>query len=341
MERPAVRRWFGALASLLGVLVSVAATTTTTLAASPAETPAQAGIIGSDAGVWTKHDLHPSSPSSSFSPLGGILTGSPAVVSLPNPAAGQFGDPIFIATGTDHALWVRSLTGSWQHLSAGAIYCIDNPAAVIVNSPAAGRMLFTVACQGADHTLWYAQEFTGSPGSLPSQSLTWNSLGGVLTSGPAVAAVDPKGAPSAQFELTFFVTGTDGHVWTRTPASSGWSQMGWLCVGHPAAGGSLSSANQGFTEISVFACQGVDHQLWTSRNIGSGWEAARAWGGILVNGPGIAVTPTWTTVYARGIDDHLYQLSFSSQGVNGWHSNGGILQFGVGAAALLATADNP
>jgi hypothetical protein len=333
-----LKRSLGGLAAAASAIgLAVAAAPTNALAVSPAETPTQVGVEGIDGGLYAKQDLYPFAPTNGFAPLGGVLTAAPAVASIPDRNGVLPGQPLYIATGTDHALYVRSNNLGWQRLTTDSIYCIDNPAAVVVSAHAAGQQLLVVGCQGSDHALYYAFETVGR-GSLPSQNLHFQSLGGTLVSGPAVAPVDPIHAGGVFEELTFFANGTDGHVYTRT-ALSGWVRTSWQCLGHPAAGGTLSSFSP--AEKSFFACQGTDRQLWTSRNIGAGWEPTVPWGGTLVDGPGIAVTPTWVTVYAEGTDAQLYQLSFSSQNLTGWRPQGGILQHGAGAAALLFGGDNP
>ena len=341
MLRVILRRFLVALTAVSSALgLSLAPAPPTALAASPALTPTQVGVAGAGGALYTKQDLNPFSPSAGFNSLGGVLTGAPAVASVPDPNGVASGQPLFIATGVDHALWVRTLSQPWRHLAAATTYCIDNPAAVVVSAHAAGMLLLTVACQGSDHALWYTQ--TGvAPGQIPSSNLLFYSLGGVLTAGPAVAPVDPEHNLDVGSELTFFATGSDGHVYTRT-VSSPWNVNYWQCIGHPAAGGAFSSYNPAaYTEISVFACQGIDHALWTARNIGAGWETARSWGGVLADGPGIAVTPTWVTAYVQGSTGHVYQLSFSPQNTTGWLDQGGSAQFGAGAAALLYRNDNP
>jgi hypothetical protein len=332
------------VAAATGIGLSATTAPLTALAVSPSETPTQAGVTGGSGGsgaMFTKQDLHPFGPFGGLAYMGGILVAAPAVASVPDPNSVAAGQPLFIGTGLDHALWARTLNQPWQHLSGFPTYCIDNPAAVVVSAHAAGQLLLTVACQGQDHALWYGQA-TVAPGVLPSQNVTLSSLGGIFTNGPAVAPVDPIHAGSVNAELTFFGRGQDGHVWTRRLVDPDWSQTVWQCIGHPAAGGSLATFNPPtYAEISVFACQGADHTLWTARNIGAGWEPARSWGGVLVDGPGIAVTPTWVTAYVEGQNMHVWQLSFSPQNLTPWTDQGGTVQFGAGAAALLYRPDNP
>ncbi len=170
--------------------------------------------------------------------------------------------------------------------------------------------------------------------------LLWQSLGGVLVNGPAVAAVDPVHR-TVNSELTFFVNGTDGHVWTRT-LDSGWTQMPWKCIGHPAAAATLSTLIPTTGQVTVFACHGIDHALWFSRNLGGGWVDTQSLGGIVVDGPGVAVGPSTATFFVEGNDQGGWHRTITHGGnVFAWTSDGGILQFGVGATALLFRSDNP
>jgi hypothetical protein len=292
------------------------------------------GVVGTDGSLFASQDF------AAFSGLGGGLLGAPAVVNVPNPNGTSAGQPIFVGTGLDHKLWVRSLTQAWQPLSSNANYCIDAPAGVVVSAHAAGAYLLTVACQGSDHALWYGQELV-SVGTLPPQSLTFQTLGGVLVSGPAVAAVAPIGN-TVDGELTFFVDGSDGHIWTRT-VSSGWSSMGWGCLGHPAVATSLSAAlSVPSGQISVFACQGTDHQLWSVTNTGAGWGAAQPMGGVFIDGPGVSVGPENATFYGEGLDHQSWHRTVTyGAATTAWTPNGGTLQFGAGAAALLFQNANP
>jgi hypothetical protein len=292
----------------------------------------QVGAEGVDQGLWVRQDSGP------FGSYGGLLMAAPAIASVPN-AAGGPGVPLYIGTGTDHALWVRSQTRGWQHLSSAAIYCIDNPAAEVETIGFQGASTLTVACQGSDHTLWYASEPV-SAGSLPPPLTGWQSLGGVLRDGPAVATVDPLHPPAtSQPSITFFVNGSDNHVWTRT-VHTGWSQRPWLCKGHPAAGSSLTPG--GADAVTVFACHGLDDSVWLSRSYshGGGWEPSLSLGGIAVDGVGVASGPLTATIYIQGSDSHPWQRTYG-QTVSGWSSPGGTIRHGTGAAALLSALDNP
>ncbi len=233
------------------------------VAAAVSSTPNEVGVSGTDSALWRLQDAPPASP---FTSLGGFMLAAPAVVSVPDLSGVGPGTPIYIAAGGDQSLWVRSQMQPWQPLAPSA-HCIDNPAGVVVQSKPAGSLVFAVGCQGGDHSLWFAEEPISS-GTLPSPSLVFHSLGGHMTAGPAVAAIDPLGAATVDDELTFFADGLDGHVWTRTPNSTGWTPMSWSCVGHPAASTVVVLTPPPAFEASLFACQGLNGHLWVAVNLG-------------------------------------------------------------------------
>jgi hypothetical protein len=53
--------------------------------------------------------------------LGGQIVGPPAVVEIPPEAVTQVGQPLFIAVGTDHEVWERTLTTGWASLGGQVI----------------------------------------------------------------------------------------------------------------------------------------------------------------------------------------------------------------------------
>jgi lysozyme len=259
----------------------------------------QVAAVGIDCALWV-HQV--SSPG--FSSLGGVLRGAPAVV-----ASGAGTDPYYIVTGQDHDLWIRSGSAGWQRLTAGgAVVCGDNPTAVID-----GGGTLWVACQGQDQALWVGHgPATSTP--LPQVGFgSWQSLGGTLTGGPAVALIG--GTP------TFFISGKDRMVSTRT-TSTGYVLTPWICNGHPAAATYLST--------TYFACQGWDRALWYDVNSGQGWSGAKSLGGVLVDGTGVAVGPTGPSFFVEGQDVAVWERTLSQ----GWSSDGGIVDYGVGAAYL-------
>ncbi len=305
---------------------------TPAMAASSA--PELEGVAGATADLFLKGNPGP------WLDFGGQLIAAPALASDPSNAPPDApGSPFVVVNGTDHNLWTVNQLQGWQPLSSTPAYCIDNPAAVITSAHAAGAFVLTVACQGGDHALWFAQTQAGN--LLAPLPLTWQSLGGAMVNGPAVAPVDPIHR-TANGALTFFVNGIDGHVWTRT-LDTGWSQTPWQCVGHPAAAATLSTLIPTTGQVTVFACQGrTDHTLWFSHNFGGGWIDTQSLGGLLIDGPGVAVGPSTATFFVEGVDQGGWHRTITHGGnVFGWTSDGGILQFGAGAVALLSRSDNP
>lgn len=186
------------------------------------------GVRGTDGGLWVNLG-------GGWQGLGGRLLGAPAV-------ARANGTSYYVAVGTDHALWVRGDAAGWQRLSTGPTYCSDGPAASIDGAT------FTVACRGGDDALWYAQ--TTLAAGLPQVgSLT--SLGGILTSAPAVASVEGQ--------ITFLVDGAANRVYVRTTATP-YSATQWSCVDRPALG-------EAGTE-RYFACHGSDNATWFATESG-------------------------------------------------------------------------
>jgi hypothetical protein len=333
------KRFVLALTAVFNLVLWFASTPAQSVLAQ-ASTPEQVGVAGSDGSLWAHGSGQPG-----FTFLGGTLLAAPAVVSVPT-AGSSPGSPIYIATGTDNALYVRSLTSGWRRLSTGVTYCIDNPAGVVANL-FAGPLL-TVACQGRDHALWLAQAPIRA-GSLPVMG-DFRSAGGVLVTGPAVAWMTGFGQPM------LFANGTDGHVWTRALGNPpmDWAPMTTVsgqrlsCLGHPAAAAVWvpNSGPRGGTMPAVFACHGTDGRVWLSEwnRFGQGWSDAFTIGGQAVNGVGVAVNPDSATVYAQGTDSGIWHntvLNDPPHASSGWSTLGGSATGGTGAAALLLAANTP
>ena len=260
------------------------------------------GVVGTDNGLYV---LHSGSPS--FTGLGGVLLGAPAVVAIPQTSGSAV--PLYIATGSDHALWVRNDSQGWQILSGNPTNCIDNPAGAVI----AGTLY--VACEGPDHALWHAETAAPSGTNLPALNVSsWRLLGGQLSAGPAVANV--AGTP------TYVVVGSDTHVYFRDLTNPSFRGSNWACIGHPALAA--------FGATAYFACHGTDGVLWYSTNTGSGWSAIQPLGGQLIDGVGLAATATGPVFFAEGTDGAVYHRSISF----GWAADGGQVRLGVGASAV-------
>ena len=149
--------------------------------------------------------------------------------------------------------------------------------------------------------------------------LGWESLGGVLTSGPGVSSWKAG-------RLDVFVRGTDSALWHKwfDNGWSGWESLGGVLTSTPSA------VSWGNGRIDVFV-RGTDNALWHKwfQNGWSGWESL---GGLLTSEPAVC---SWASgrldVFVRGTDSALWHKWFQN-GWSGWESLGGVLP-GPGAVS--------
>jgi len=140
----------------------------------------------------------------------------------------------------------------------------------------------------------------------------WESLGGTLTSGPAVSSW-------ASGRLDVFARGSDNALWHRwfDGGWSGWESLGGTITSDPAA---VSWANG---RIDVFA-RGTDNSLQHKWFDGA-WSGWQSLGGTLTSGPAVS---SWGSgrldVFARGADNALWHKWFDSSW-SGWQSLGGSI----------------
>jgi hypothetical protein len=266
-------------------------------------------VIGSDNGLWVNQD------GQGYISLGGQLIAAATVVSVPVTNAPPM--PLYIGVGTDHNVYYRSNTVSWQTLSGSPVNCADNVGATVSSD---GTL--TVACRGSDNALWYAQGGVSSLG-VPQAWLNggWQSLGGVLSVGPAVGVVNGN--------VTFIVTGSDGTLWSRT-LTTGYVALNASCKGRPAL------ATYGPT--SWLACRGLDDALWYSQYVTAGWDSFRSEGGVLVDAPAVALTSAQVTFYVEGSDTAVYHtalpVGWPPPAPSGYTFDGGVVKFGTSAVGL-------
>ncbi len=142
--------------------------------------------------------------------------------------------------------------------------------------------------------------------------LGWETLGGVLTSGPGVSSWSSG-------RLDVFVRGTDSALWHKWFQNgwSGWESLGGVLTSEPA----VCSWASGRLDVFV---RGTDSALWHKwfQNGWSGWESL---GGVLTSGPGAASWgPGRIDVFVAGTDSALWHKWFQN-GWSGWESLGGVL----------------
>jgi hypothetical protein len=150
--------------------------------------------------------------------------------------------------------------------------------------------------------------------------MDWESLGGVLTSGPAASSW-------SEGRLDVLVRGTDSACWHKwfDNGWSDWESLGGILTSSPAA----VSWDQG--RLDVFA-RGTDSALW-HKWYDNGWSDWESLGGILTSEPGVC---SWTAgrldVFARGTDGACWHKWFDN-GWSDWESLGGVLTSGPGCVS--------
>ena len=140
----------------------------------------------------------------------------------------------------------------------------------------------------------------------------WESLGGVITAGPAVSSW-------AGERLDTFVKGADNALWHKWFAGgwSGWESLGGIIDGSPAAV-SWSSGR-----IDAFG-RGMDNALWHKWFAG-GWSGWESLGGTITAGPAVSSwAPGRLDVFAKGADNALWHKWWDGSWHN-WESLGGVI----------------
>src|SRR5262245_10018905 len=192
---------------------------------------------------------------------------------------------------------------------------LDRPAST---SWAPGRI--DVAIQGSDSALWHTSADGVGADATTAPWSPWESLGGIATAGPALAAWEPG-------RLDAFVPGSDGALWHKWFAGgwSGWESLGGLTTMAPAV------ASWSPWRLDVFVV-GVDGALWHRAFDGSGWWPWESLGGQLTGAPSVASwAPGRLDITAPGSDGAVYHLAFvSGAGWYPWESLGGAVSAGTG-----------
>ena len=151
----------------------------------------------------------------------------------------------------------------------------------------------------------------------------WEPLGGVLTSGPAVAA-------SGANRLDVFVRGTDSqlwHAWWDGTQWNGWQPLGGVLTSGPAA------ASWGNGRLDVVA-EGTDKQLWHRSFDGTQWSGWEPLGGQMSGDPGVSAWgPGRLDVFIRNTDGTLGHRHLDGGQWSGWEWFAAALSTGPAAVS--------
>lgn len=189
-------------------------------------------------------------------------------------------------------------------------------------------------------------------------ALSWTSIGGVTSSGPAASSwgntrVDAfaRGTDNALWQRTWngtawgawtslggaitaepgavswgsnridaFVRGSDGALWHRAWDGTKW--WPWEGLGGQLAAGA-DVASWGANRLDVFVT-GTDHALWHRAWDGTKWWPWERLGGY-INGRPAAVS--WSQgridIFARGGDNQMWHMAWAANAWSGWQALGG------------------
>jgi hypothetical protein len=157
----------------------------------------------------------------------------------------------------------------------------------------------------------------------PLGSITWEALGGSITSSPAAAS-------QANGRLDVFARGPGNALWYRSWNAGQWGA--WQSLG-----GTLTSAPGAVSwsagRLDVFI-RGTDNALWHRWWDGNSWGAWESLGGGLTSGPAAS---SWSAgrldVFVRGTDNALWHKWWGGNSWSGWESQGGSLASDPGAVS--------
>ncbi len=182
-----------------------------------------------------------------FSALGGRTAVQPAITS---PTPGQL--QVYMVDATSRALCVRHYDGGWSDWTSLGGEATSGCAAIAHAGDASAFV------RGNDHQMWVCDMV----GSAPAR---WRPLGGVFTSGPAVASPGPG-------RVELYGRGLDGGIWQNIRNGDDWT--GWASIGMPP-GGTREEAPAAVAAIglmNVFA-RASDGAVWQTRWENGDWQA--------------------------------------------------------------------
>jgi hypothetical protein len=245
---------------------------------------------------------------SGWHPLGGQFpkgTSAAAVVRKPNTVE-------LFARGLDNRQW----QDYWPHHETGdwsGWFQVDQLGVLSADATACARRpenldLFHRGTDGQAWTKWW----TDADGWVEG----WRPLGGQFPEGSKITAVSRK-----RDHIDLFARGMDGCVWQNWwPHHETGDWAGWFQVDPAPVGGSPTAYSFGGEHVQFFV-QGTDGQMWSKWwTADQGWSAWEALGGQFPAGATFAPIsrmPGHVDVFARGLDDHIWQQYYSN-GWSGW-----------------------
>ncbi|MEY2448547.1 MAG: hypothetical protein QOH79_2023, partial [Acidimicrobiaceae bacterium] len=195
---------------------------------------------------------------------------------------------------------------SWRKVGG---QLVGGPAATVLYAGDGG--VITVVVRGSDNAAWITYVYPTGPTTYVWDSRGFMSLGGILTSDPAVGSVG---------SLYVFGRGTDGALWLYN--GSTWQSLEGQLIGGPGAA-ETDSPGSGFVAV-----QGTDHALWTRTWTFTGGSPPVSWspwsslGGQLTADPDVGLDcHDGEVVAVTGTDHALWLRSPSTP----WISHGGTL----------------
>jgi peptidoglycan/xylan/chitin deacetylase (PgdA/CDA1 family) len=228
------------------------------------------------------------------------------------------GTTLAFVRGTDRAVYVTTGTaagfGGFRRIAADTV---SAPAAVSWD----GRRvdLFVL---GTDRAIWHTSTMVDANGQ-PTTFVAWHSLGGVLTTAPAVAS-------SAAGRLLVTARGTDGLLWSRTWNGTAWSSWGNI-QGAALSAPAVDTADAETYRVLVVGTDGV---VW-QRRISAGGAPLGAWSSLGVRShfaPAASATAGW----ARAV--RAIAVSNGS-GVRQIWGNGSVLDIGGRVTSAVALVE--
>ena len=161
-----------------------------------------------------------------------------------------------------------------------------------------------------------------------SPTVGWGSLGGGLSSKPAVAS-------SSANHLDVFMRGTDGQLWLISWDAGGWGA--WVPLGgqlYPGTGPAVASDEPGRLDVFV---EGTDRQLWHTWYDSTGLHSWQPLGGVLASGPAAASWgPGRLDIVVEGTDRSVYHKWYEAGSWSGWESLGSQTTADPGVASWAA-----